>query len=167
MKYYADKLKSSIGWVTVAVDEGGSVVWLYVSAPESPAQGPKQLESKFKPVEWDSKRCSHVTRQVKEYFMHKRESFDLDYKLHGTPFQVEVWNALTHIPYGKVISYGDVAKYINNPKAAIAVGQANKNNPIMLVVPCHRVIGSDGRIKGSGKGASIRELLLIHEGVEL
>lgn len=167
MKYYADEMKSPLGRITVAVDEDGALVWLYVNPPDNAGQGDSVLERNFNPLEWNVKRCAKVIKQVKEYFMHKRKSFDLDYKLHGTPFRIGVWKELTRIPYGEVTNYGDIARRIGKPKASRAIGQANHNNPIMLVVPCHRVIGSDRKIKGSGKGVSVREMLLIHEGVDL
>jgi methylated-DNA-[protein]-cysteine S-methyltransferase len=81
----------------------------------------------------------------------------------GTPFQITVWRELQAIPYGETISYGELARRIGKPKAARAVGLANGANPLPLVVPCHRVVGSDGRLTGYGGGLPIKEALLAHE----
>lgn len=90
-----------------------------------------------------------TTQQLSEYFSHTRKEFDLPIKYkRGTPFQQEVWNALLTIPYGQTRSYQDIANQIGRPKAIRAVGQACKKNPIGIVVPCHRVIGKDGSMRG-------------------
>lgn len=81
----------------------------------------------------------------------------------GTPFQKEVWNALLSIPYGETRSYGQIAEQVGNPKACRAVGLANNRNPIAIVIPCHRVIGADGRLVGYGGGLHIKERLLALE----
>ena len=166
MNYYADKHRSSFGWVYYVVDEDGAVVWLYLDPESNPSIEENALKGRFENLKWDKNRCSHVTRQVDEYFNNRREVFDLKYKLHGTPFQVRVWNALAKIPYGETVSYGDIARGIENPKAGRAIGQANHNNPIMIVIPCHRCIGSDGKVKGSKGAISVREQLLRHEGAK-
>ncbi len=101
--------------------------------------------------------------QLRAYFKGTLKDFSLPLDLDGTPFQVKVWNALQEIPYGETISYGELAKWIGNPKAVRAVGGANGRNPIPLVVPCHRVIGSDGSLTGYGSGLPIKSALLEHE----
>lgn len=107
-----------------------------------------------------------INRQLNEYFDRTLDHFDVKiYFDHGTPFQKEVWNALLKVPYGQTRSYKDIAKSINRPKAVRAVGQACKRNPIGLIVPCHRIIGSDGSMTGySGKNyIHLKEKLLNHE----
>ena len=102
-------------------------------------------------------------RQLDEYFKGSRKSFSLKLLLLGTPFQKLVWQQLKRIPYGKVASYGDVARAVGNPHAYRAVGNANNRNPIAIVIPCHRVIGSDGTLVGYGSGLWRKEWLLEHE----
>lgn len=99
-------------------------------------------------------------RQLEEYFRGERTRFDLPLQPKGTPFQLAVWQALTEIPYGETASYGDVARAVGRPKAFRAVGMANHCNPIPIIVPCHRVIGSDGRLTGYAGGLEIKRALL-------
>ena len=101
-----------------------------------------------------------VREQLTEYFDGKRKEFDLPLKLDGTEFQVSVLKALQDIPYGKTTSYGAIAKLIGRPKAMRAVGAANGRNPIPIIVPCHRVIGSSGDLTGFGGGLDTKEALL-------
>lgn len=103
-------------------------------------------------------------KQLREYFAGNRREFDLPICLHGTDFQKKVWNVLQSIPYGETLSYGEVAAKIGNPKASRAVGGANNKNPIMIIVPCHRVIGADGSLVGFGGGLPAKEYLLALEG---
>jgi methylated-DNA-[protein]-cysteine S-methyltransferase len=98
--------------------------------------------------------------QLGEYFAGKRTQFDLNLNPKGTDFQHQVWQQLVTIEYGKTCSYADIAKGINNPKAVRAVGAANGRNPLTIVVPCHRVIGSNGKLTGYAWGTSIKAGLL-------
>ena len=102
-------------------------------------------------------------KQLEEYFAGKRREFDLPIRLYGTDFQKKVWNVLRSIPYGETLSYGEVALRIGNPKASRAVGGANNKNPVMIIVPCHRVIGADGSLTGFGGGLPAKEYLLTLE----
>jgi len=102
-------------------------------------------------------------RQLDEYFKGARKNFSLKLLLHGTPFQKLVWQRLEKIPYGKLVSYGDVARTIGKPNAYRAVGNANNKNPIPIIIPCHRVIGSNGKLVGYGSGLWRKEWLLNHE----
>ena len=101
-----------------------------------------------------------VRQQLREYFDGERKDFDIPLSLEGTDFQLSVWHALQEIPYGSTVSYGDVAKRIENPKAVRAVGAANGRNPVPIIVPCHRVIGSHGDLTGFGGGLDTKEALL-------
>jgi len=101
-----------------------------------------------------------VSCQLHEYFSGERKEFDLPLKLSGTEFQVSVLEALQNIPYGETTSYGEIAKRIGRPKAVRAVGAANGRNPIPIIVPCHRVIGSTGDLTGFGGGLDTKEALL-------
>lgn len=101
-----------------------------------------------------------VVRQLAEYFDGERTEFELELDLHGTAFQRRVWNALTTIPYGETRTYGDIARHIGSPNAFRAVGLANGRNPIAVIVPCHRVIGSNGTLTGYGGGLERKQTLL-------
>ncbi|WP_312835677.1 methylated-DNA--[protein]-cysteine S-methyltransferase [Sedimentibacter saalensis] len=98
--------------------------------------------------------------QLNEYLEGKRNSFDLPLNPNGTEFQKKVWAALCDIPFGETRSYKQIAEYIGNPKACRAVGMANNKNPIMIFIPCHRVVGSDGSLTGYAGGLDMKEKLL-------
>jgi methylated-DNA-[protein]-cysteine S-methyltransferase len=102
-------------------------------------------------------------KQIDEYFKGKRRKFHLDLDPLGTPFQKMVWRQLEKIPFGKVVSYGEIAGVIGNSKACRAVGSANGKNPIAIIIPCHRVVGRDGNLTGYGGGLWRKEWLLKHE----
>lgn len=106
---------------------------------------------------------AEARRQLSEYFAGARTVFDLPTAATGTPFQQRVWQALCAIPYGHTASYGDIARAIGHPTAVRAVGLANGRNPLSIVVPCHRVIGSDGSLTGYGGGVERKQWLLAHE----
>jgi len=98
--------------------------------------------------------------QLSEYFDGKRKEFNLPLQMQGTEFQRKIWSALKEIPYGETCSYKDLAIKIGSPKAVRAVGGANHNNPFIIVVPCHRVIGASGKLVGYGGGLEMKQLLL-------
>jgi methylated-DNA-[protein]-cysteine S-methyltransferase len=103
--------------------------------------------------------------ELEAYFAGERRVFTIPLRAKGTAFQKRVWDALTEIPWGETRSYGDIARRINNPKGVRAVGLANGRNPLPIVVPCHRVIGSDGSLTGYGGGLPIKVKLLAREGI--
>lgn len=105
-----------------------------------------------------------VCRQLDEYFSGNREQFNLNLNMQGTKFQQVVWREIAKIPYGKTITYGKLAEKIGNPKASRAVGLACNKNPFLIVVPCHRVVGSSGKLTGYAGGLLKKEWLLRHEG---
>jgi methylated-DNA-[protein]-cysteine S-methyltransferase len=102
-------------------------------------------------------------RQLEEYFAGARHDFDLPLDVLGTPFQRRVWRALTELPYGQTATYGELAARLQAPRAARAVGRANALNPISIIVPCHRVIGSGGKLTGYAGGLACKQWLLEHE----
>ena len=106
-------------------------------------------------------------QQLGEYFSGERKEFDLPMSISGTRFQQQSWQALNEIPYGTTRSYADQANSIGNPKAVRAVGSANGQNPICIVIPCHRVIGKSGGLAGFGGGLAAKKYLLNLEGVEI
>jgi methylated-DNA-[protein]-cysteine S-methyltransferase len=109
--------------------------------------------------------CREVINQLSEYFAGKRKIFDLSLDIQGTDFRKQVWKSLSDIPYGKTLSYKQVAEKIGNPKAVRAVGQANKANLLPIIIPCHRVIGNNGKLVGfAGDKIDVKRYLLKHEG---
>ncbi len=108
----------------------------------------------------DPQADNEVTQQMREYLAGERREFELTLRLLGTDFQLQVWDALCRIPYGRTRSYGQQATSLDRPKAARAVGHANGLNPIAIVVPCHRVVGSDGQLTGFGGGIEVKRWLL-------
>jgi len=112
---------------------------------------------------WDGVRnrlSDLVFEQIEEYFAGERTSFDFPYKLNGTDFQKKVWQALIEIPYGETRKYKEIATKVGNPNASRAVGMANNKNLIMIVVPCHRVVGSGGKLVGYAGGLLMKRKLL-------
>ena len=106
-------------------------------------------------------------QQILEYFEGKRQNFSLPIAPEGTAFQKKVWKALQNIPYGQTRSYGEIAKEIGQCHAVRAVGNANHNNPIAIVIPCHRVIGANSKLVGYALGIELKQFLLKLEGVKL
>lgn len=121
-----------------------------------------QPEESF--IEHKNKVTINASKQLTEYFSGSRKDFDLPLDATGTEFQRTVWLQLQKIPYGEICNYGDIANRIHNPKAVRAVGAANGRNPIPIIVPCHRVIGANGKLTGFAGGLSTKAWLLQHEG---
>jgi methylated-DNA-[protein]-cysteine S-methyltransferase len=151
-----DEFNSPIGMLRVAVDETGLRYILF----ESNKHLPKQLS------DWrqDRSPTAQAREQLLQYFAGQRSEFDLPFRLDGTDFQQRTWKKLASIPYGKTWSYTDLAVSVGSPKAVRAVGSANGRNPLPIVLPCHRVIGSNGSLTGFGGGLPIKKWLLDHEG---
>jgi methylated-DNA-[protein]-cysteine S-methyltransferase len=115
------------------------------------------------PPEPDHPVLVETARQLGEYFAGERQAFDLPLRPVGTAFQLAAWRALTTIPYGRTMSYGEQARRLGDAGRARAVGAANGSNPLPIVVPCHRVIGADGSLTGFGGGLEVKAWLLDHE----
>ena len=109
---------------------------------------------------YESPLIQEAAKQLREYFAGTRRVFDLPLSFEGTEFQQKVWAALLAIPYGETRTYGEIAAQAGNPKAARAAGMANNRNPIAIICPCHRVIGSDGSLVGFGGGLPVKKYLL-------
>ena len=157
MKYFS-YCSSPLGDMQM-IEENNSLTHLNLSVKQIlPADFPKgSITQKDTPL------ISSAKRQLDEYFQGKRKSFDLPLAPSGTQFQQKVWNALCTIPYGETRSYKEIAAQIQNPKGCRAVGMANNRNPIMIIIPCHRVIGSNGSLVGYAGGLDIKQWLLAHE----
>lgn len=124
------------------------------------------------PENIDSKQSDHpllanTVLQLGEYFDGKRQSFDLPLNPEGSEFQQEVWKALSEIPFGHTLTYLELAKKLGNPNSVRAVGRANGQNPIPIIIPCHRIIGAEGKLVGYSGGLENKKWLLRHEGVLL
>jgi len=161
-KHHVYKLMDSpVGKLTlVATDEGlAGILW----ANDRPSRVQLRIETQndSHPV------LVQAERQLEEYFAGQRKEFELLLDVAGTPFQRKVWNALRTIPFGETRSYGEIAKQVGNPAAVRAVGAANGRNPVSIVVPCHRVIGSTGKLTGFGGGLDAKAYLLALEGRKL
>lgn len=152
------RLESPIGRLEITA-LGGSIVGLDIER-----NGPLPHDSS---PEKSSPVLAKAAKQLGEYFAGKRRSFDLPVSLGGTEFQRSVWNTLTGIPFGAVRSYGDVGMSTGRATAGRAVGGAVGANPVPIIVPCHRVLASDGRITGysGGNGIETKAWLLDHEGI--
>jgi methylated-DNA-[protein]-cysteine S-methyltransferase len=153
-------LETPIGTLLIAGDEQAvrRIDFPKDGKPGTPQ--PEWTESSRGPV-------GQAMRQLREYFAGKRADFDLPLAPEGTEFQRTVWRNLQDIPYGETISYGELAKRVGNPKASRAVGAANGQNPIPIVIPCHRVIGANGKLTGFGGGLPTKEALLALETKQL
>jgi methylated-DNA-[protein]-cysteine S-methyltransferase len=145
-------MESAIGPLLLAGDAAGlhRVYFMNGRRPKSPEP------------DWneDKKLFKEAIAQLKAYFAAKRRDFDLPLVLQGTEFQLLVWRRLQKIPYGETTSYGAIARELGTPEAARAVGLANGSNPIPIIVPCHRVIGSNGDLTGFGGGLPLKRKLL-------
>lgn len=109
-----------------------------------------------------------TAREILEYLNGQRKMFNIPTAfVKGTPFQISVWNALKRIPYGQTVSYGQLAGFLNKPHAARAIGKANHENPLCLIIPCHRVIGQNGSLTGYAGGLQVKQKLLELEGVRI
>jgi methylated-DNA-[protein]-cysteine S-methyltransferase len=155
MKRYWDTIETPFGRFAAWVDEEGRLLRFRFRSSDAEAVDP---EAEHNPVPLEE-----VRRQVDEYSAGKRQAFEFELDAEGPDFDKLVWKALSDIPFGRTTSYGAVAKTIGHPDAARAVGAANGANPIALIVPCHRVIGSDGSLTGFGGGLPLKRKLLEHE----
>jgi O-6-methylguanine DNA methyltransferase len=146
------RFSSPVGPLLLAVSERGLIALEFGSGDigESWVEAPEKT--------------APLARQLEEYFAGRRRRFDLPLDVRGTEFQRRCWQELLKIPYGETRSYADIASAIGNPPAVRAVGLANGQNPIAIVVPCHRVIGSDGSLTGYGGGLEVKRRLLELEG---
>lgn len=146
---YSYKYDTEIGTITLS-ESNGSILELSF----------KEIEFSDNYIIQETILLRNASIELKEYFSGYRKDFSLPFNPIGTPFQKKVWEALLSIPYGETRSYKDIAFLIGNPKASRAVGMANNKNPISIFIPCHRVIGSNGKLVGYGGGLNVKKHLL-------
>ena len=158
MELFRSTLSTPYGALKLAVDENGVLVELWL-----PNRG--RASDTDRPFPDAARRgMDAVYAQLREYFRGERREFDLPLDPRGTAFERRVWMRLRDIPYGKTISYGDIAQEFGMVNGARAVGRANGANPIPIIIPCHRVIGADGTLTGFGGGLPLKAALLELEG---
>ena len=145
-------IDAPIGKLTLCADEVG-ICEVKFGAQSSRADASELLD--------------RAQRELEEYFAGRRRAFSVPLSIHGTPFQEKVWRALTEIPHGETVSYGELARRVGNPKACRAVGMANHVNRIPIFIPCHRVVGANGRLTGYAGGLEIKRILLETEGIDV
>jgi methylated-DNA-[protein]-cysteine S-methyltransferase len=152
MTTFFDTIESPLGLIEIrAADSAVTAVRFVARKDRAPRSNPA---------------VRNAAQQLQEYFAGKRRDFQIPLAPGGTEFQKSVWSQLLRVPFGMTASYRDIAAAIGNPRATRAVGAANGSNPIAIVVPCHRIIGSNGHLTGYGSGLWRKEWLLLHEGAE-
>jgi methylated-DNA-[protein]-cysteine S-methyltransferase len=157
-RYVYKMMDSPVGRLTlVATDEGlAAILW--------ENDRPSRVRLNIEAVDHGHPLLVETERQLKEYFAGQRQEFTVPLDLAGTAFQRQVWNALLTIPFGETRSYGQIARQIGSPTAVRAVGAANGRNPVSIIAPCHRVIGSTGKLTGFAGGLHVKARLLAMEG---
>lgn len=163
MTLIAHRFETPIAEMLSVVDSHGALVNLNFWTGSRLEEVPNQWNLRGRSLTWDARPNAHVVQAVTAYFKSELTRFELALAPGGTAFQREVWHALCLIPHGTTISYGALAARLGRPRAARGVGAANAANPIALVVPCHRVIGANGKLTGYAAGLSIKQRLLAHE----
>lgn len=155
MNYTYDTFKTPLGDFSVALNTHGAVA-------ATAFGGLRALRARLGQghLALDHAKAEPVRREIDEYFAGRRRTFSVKLAPVGTPFQQAIWQALRQIPYGRTATYGEVAAATGNPAASRAVGRANATNPICLLIPCHRVIGSDGSLTGYAFGEDVKWALL-------
>jgi len=163
------KVICAVGPLFLAASEKGLVALEFdarLPGQQTIRPNPRDLREESNQVRFEESalRLRPYTSELEEYFAGKRREFGFPLDLRGTDFQIACWRALLEIPYGETRSYADIARAVGRPKGFRAVGMANNRNPIAIVVPCHRVIASDGKLCGYGGGLEIKRKLLELEG---
>lgn len=163
MKYYYGTVGSPCSPLLCVVNKSSAVTNIEFTDSSAEIGIRERLEGLGHTVKRNLRRTRKVRRQLERYFAGKLFEFDLELAPEGSDFQLQVWRALQDIPYGETSTYGEIADSMGKPSATRAVGGANGSNPIPIVIPCHRVIGSDGSLTGFGGGLAAKKLLLLLE----
>ncbi|MCD8164265.1 MAG: methylated-DNA--[protein]-cysteine S-methyltransferase [Synergistaceae bacterium] len=154
MKNFAKCYFDIVGMLTIG-EEDGKLTDLHFETSGTYPRGDLNMN--------ETPLLAETSRQLGEYFEGKRKCFELPLAPKGTPFQMRCWEALQKIPYCSTVTYGDIARAVGSPKGFRAVGLANNRNPIAIIIPCHRVIGVNGKLVGFGGGLDMKSNLLLHE----
>ena len=149
MEKYIDYINSPVGWLEITADDNALLSVHFMNDGAS-----KQT------INEENKVIQKTKKQLAEYFAGERKKFDIPLNPSGTEFQLKVWNELLKIPYGKTISYLQLAELVESKEHTRAVGLANGKNPVAIIVPCHRVVGSDGKLTGYAGGMKNKQWLL-------
>ena len=160
MTYYSKTIWSPVGELTLVADDRGLAAILWENDSPDRVRLGALTEKADHPV------LVETERQLAEYFAGERRAFDVPLSFAGTDFQKRVWAALLAIPFGETRSYGEIADQLGNPGASRAVGAANGRNPISIIAPCHRVVGSTGKLTGFAGGLEAKRFLLDLEAVD-
>lgn len=161
---YSCIVPSPVGKLYICVDSFGRLKRLEFLNENNQFISHAAKSKGFERTNESAQRCDHVLAQLDGYFAGKRNYFSLELAPEGTEFQERTWAELATIPFGKTCSYGEIARRIGNPKASRAVGIATGRNPISIIIPCHRVIGSNGNLTGYAAGLDRKKMLLALEG---
>ncbi len=160
--FYAHAILTPLGSAVAVVDDNNALVQLSLR-PFGDTTDAEVFPVRGEAAAWDAARLAPVAAQLQEYFRGERTTFDLPLALHGTPFQRRVWDEMMRIPYGTTLSYKQLAERVGRPDACRAVGGASGKNPIWIVVPCHRIVGSGGTLTGYAGGLTTKQRLLTLE----
>jgi methylated-DNA-[protein]-cysteine S-methyltransferase len=163
MKAYLDEIWSPMGPVAFATNEERALLGLRFRDGRYPASLEKRLKREGFALARDEDRTAAAREQLVDYFAGERRSFDLPVARRGSDFQEAVWEELSRIPFGETRTYGQVAEAIGGTGNAVEVGSSCAANPVLLVVPCHRVVGADGSLKGYADGMPLKARLLAFE----
>jgi methylated-DNA-[protein]-cysteine S-methyltransferase len=163
MNAYLHDIDSPLGPVVFATNDEGALIGLWFRDGRNPASLEQRLEREGFTLARNQPKTAATSEQLIQYFQGERRTFDLPVAQQGSAFQKAVWGELSRIPYGETRTYGEIAKAIHHPGKAVDVGAACAANAVLLVVPCHRVVGADGSLKGYAGGIWIKERLLTLE----
>jgi len=161
MKYQFQKLATPIGTIYLVASGKSLHAIIFAKNWSEAKKNFDELELLETPV------LKATKKQLSDYFIGRRKTFTIPYEIHGTDFQKRTWRSLTEIPFGKTWSYKQQAIVVKSPKAVRAIGRTNGLNPLPIIIPCHRVIGSNGKLTGYAGGLKIKEHLLNIEGTGL
>ncbi len=164
MKAFLDEAGSPMGSIAFAVNENGAILSLWFREGRRLKAPEKKLKREGFELVRDGDRTTAAREQIVEYFAGKRRSFEVAVARRGSAFEEAVWEELSRIPFGETRTYGRVAEATGGVGSAVEVGEACAANPVLLVVPCHRVVGADGSLKGYAGGMPIKARLLDFEG---
>jgi len=160
MRPWLHAIPGPLGPLCLAADTDGALVYLGFGARDPRDRLLRALDPEADRLVLDARRLAPIRRQLEAYFAGRLRCFDLPLAPRGTPFQLRVWAELQRIPYGRTLSYGELARRLGDPGLSRAVGAANGANPISIIIPCHRVIGADGSLVGYGGGLELKRALL-------